>query len=88
MKTILENQLRRVVMEWFRRNHNSTNPAQESHSHFIGCLNKLEGLLDILPIDDIDHIDHRAQWNHIRDAINLLSQEQLKVLHFFIKNNR
>jgi len=30
------------IVSWFRYHHYNTNPALESHSKFIGCLNQLE----------------------------------------------
>jgi len=76
-----------TIISWFRYHHYNTNPCLESHQKFIGCLGALEtdkwvsehGLLGENSLSDKD------LWKEILEAINQLSEEELKHVGRLIK---
>lgn len=70
------------VLSWFRYHHYSTNPAQESHSTFIGLLGKLESMADM----NIDEIDADKMYELIKAAVGKLTSEQIETIYNNIKS--
>lgn len=74
--------MRKNVIGWFKYHHFNNHPGKESHSHFIRCIDELEGLCK----EKINFDSSFAKiWKDILKAINLLNGEQVIRLHNKIK---